>query len=197
MKKFLLIYAVGATMLLILCVVIMRHSRCELNRLSNNNEALTSEIKLYKSRLDESAASVVALQLQLKEYREQNARDARRIRDLGIRLRRVESVAKTATESRVAFSAPTRDTIVLCDTLTLFRWSDRWVNVEGAIRNGSAECRVESIDTLHQIIHRVPHKFLFVRYGTKAIRQEILSSNPHTKIVYAEYIEFPKRYKKR
>ncbi len=197
MKKILLIYAMGATMLLILCMAIIRHSRSELNRLSNNNEALSSETRLYKSRLDESAASVVALQLQLDEYRKQSARDAKRIRSLGIRLRRVESVAKTATESSVAFSAPTRDTIVLCDTLTLFRWSDNWVNVEGSICNGSAECRVESIDTLHQIIHRVPRKFLFVRYGTKAIRQEILSSNPHTKIVYAEYIELPKRRKRR
>lgn len=197
MKKFLLIYAMGATLLLILCVAIMRHSYREVARLSNNNEALTSETKLYKSRLDESAASVVALQLKLDEYRKQNARDAKRIRELGIRLRRVESVAKAATESRVEFSVPMCDTVILRDTLKLFRWSDRWVRVEGVLCNGSVECSVESVDTLHQIIHRVPRKFLFIRYGTKAIRQEIVSSNPHTRIVYADYIELPKRRRKR
>ena len=197
MKKILLIYAMGATLLLILCVAIMRHSYREVARLSNNNEALTSEIKLYKSRLNESAASVVALQLKLDEYRKQNARDAKRIRELGIRLRRVESVAKAATESRVEFSAPMRDTVILRDTLKLFRWSDRWVRIEGVLRNGNVECSVESVDTLHQIIHRVPRKFLFIRYGTKAIRQEIVSSNPHTRVVYADYIELPKRRRKR
>ena len=197
MKKFLLIYAMGATLLLIFCVAIMRHSYREVARLSNNNEALSSETKLYKSRLDESAASVVALQLKLDEYRKQNARDAKRIRELGIRLRRVESVAKAATESRVEFSAPMCDTVILRDTLKLFRWSDRWVRVEGVLCNGSVECSVESVDTLHQIIHRVPRKFLFIRYGTKAIRQEIVSSNPHTKVVYADYIELPKRRRKR
>lgn len=197
MKKILLIYAMGATLLLILCVAIVRHSYREVARLSNNNEALISETQLYKSRLDESVASVVALQLQLDEYRKQNARDVKRIRELGIRLRRVESVAKAATESRVEFSAPTRDTVILRDTLTLFRWSDKWVQVEGVIRDGNAECRVESVDTLHQIIHRVPRKFLFIRYGTKAIRQEIISSNPHTRVVYADYIELPKRRKRR
>ena len=57
----------------------------------------------------------------------------------------------------------------------------------------SVECRVQSIDTIIQIVHRVPRKFLFIRYGTKGIRQEIVSANPHTHIVSARYIEFPRR----
>ena len=31
---------------------------------------------------------------------------------------------------------------------------------------------------------------LFFRYGTKAIRQEIVSSNPHTEVVYSEVVSF-------
>ena len=45
-------------------------------------------------------------------------------------------------------------------------------------------------DTLRQIIHRVPRRFLFLRFGTKAVRQEIVSSNPHSRIVYTEYVRF-------
>lgn len=193
MKKFLLIYAMGATLLLVACMVLMSHSHREVIRLRLNNEALTSETILYKSRHDESVASVAALQLKLDEYRKQSVRDAKHIRELGIRLRRVESVAKTAVESRVEFSAPLSDTLILRDTVSLFRWRDSWVQVEGKICGGIAECRVESVDTLRQIVHRVPRRFLFVRYGVKAIRQEIVSSNPHTRIVYAEYVELPKR----
>ena len=197
MKKSLLIYAMGATLLLIAFGVVLHHRATEIARLRNNCEALSSETKIYKTRLDESAASVVALQLDLDEYREQHRRDVKRIRSLGVRLRRVESVAKSATESEVQFVAPRRDTIILHDTLSLFRWSDAWMQVEGAIRGEEVECKIESVDTLHQIVHRVPHRFWFIRYGTKAIRQEIVSSNPHTKIVYTEYIELPKRRKKR
>ena len=193
MKKILLIYAMGATLLLIACVAIMRHSYSEVRRLRNNNEALTSQTKLYKTRCDDSAASVVAMQLQLREYKEQHARDVKRIKELGVKLRRVESVTSAAVKNEVEFVAPRADTIILRDTLSLFRWSDQWVRVEGAVRGALVECRVESIDTLHQVIHRVPRRFLFVRYGTKAIRQEITSSNPHSHIVYAEYIELPKR----
>lgn len=137
------------------------------------------------------------MQLQLKEFKEQHSRDAKQIKALGLQLRRVESVARSATESKVEFVAPRTDTVLVRDTLSLFRWRDEWVKVEGIIRGEEVECRVESIDTLHQIVHRVPHRFLFVRYGTKAIRQEIVSSNPHSHIVYAEYIELPKRIKRR
>ena len=201
MRKILFYYSVVATLLLIACALFLRHSTNEVARLRNNNEALTSETQLYKTRLEESAASTVALQLQLDEYRKQHADDTKRIRELGIRLRRVESVATATTHAKMEFSAPLRDTIfldrLLPDTSSVFRWSDRWVSIEGIIRNGNAECHIESIDTLRQVVHRVPRKFLFFRYGTKAIRQEITSSNPHTRIVYTEYIELPKRHKRR
>ena len=197
MKKFLLIYAMGATLLLIALVVVAHHKSDEIERLNNNYDALLSKTKFYKTRLGESAASVAALQLDLDEYRKYHKRDQKRIRALGVRLRRVESVAKTATKSEVKFIAPRHDTISLCDTISLFRWSDAWTRIEGCIRNGDVECKVESIDTLHQVIHRVPYRFWFIRYGTKGIRQEITSSNPHTRIVYTEYIELPKRRKRR
>ena len=193
MRKILFYYLVVATLLLITCGIYLHHSANEVARLRNNNEALASETTLYKTQLDKSAASVVALQLRIDEYRKQHDRDTKRIKTLGIRLRRVESMATAATQSQVEFVAPRHDTIILRDTLSLFRWNDNWVSIEGTIKGESLECKVESIDTLRQVIHRVPRHFWFIRYGTKAIRQEITSSNPHTRIVYAQYIELPKR----
>lgn len=191
----------GATLLAIVCGALLHRTHAEVARLRNNNEALSSENSLYHTRLNESAASVAALQLEIDEYKEQRARDIAHIKALGVRLRRVESVATSATQSEIEISSPLHDTIyvekILPDTVSIFRWSDDWVRIEGVIRNGRAECRIESVDTLRQVIHRVPRRFLFFRYGTKAIRQEIISSNPHTRIIYADYIELPKRRKRR
>lgn len=201
MKKLLFYYSVAATLLLIIGGLYLRHSTREVVRLRNNNEALSSETKLYKTRFDESAASVVAMQLKIEEYRKQHAEDLKRIRELGVRLRRVESIATSASQTKIEVSTPIHDTIfldrLLPDTATLFRWSDSWVHIEGLIRNGNAECHIESVDTLRQVIHRVPRSWWFIRYGTKAIRQEISSSNPHTQIVYSKYIELPKRHRHR
>jgi hypothetical protein len=201
MKKLLFYYSVVATLLLVVCGLYLHHTTGEVTRLRNNNEALSTETKLYKTRLDESAASVVAMQLKIEEYRKQHAEDLKRIRSLGVQLRRVESIATSASQTKIEVSTPIHDTVfldrLLPDTATLFRWSDNWVNIEGLIRNGKAECYIESIDTLRQVVHRVPRSWWFIRFGTKAIRQEITSSNPHTQIVYSEYIELPKRHSHR
>ncbi len=192
-KKFLFIYALCAS--IVAAWGVGQYHEAE--RLDNNVIALAEEVRIYRTRLDESAASVRALQLRCDEFRRMHAADERRIRELGIKIKRVESVSTVASESDVSFSLPLRDSVVAGDAMRTFSWRDPWVRVEGLIRHDSVRCRVESVDTLRQVVHRVPRRFLFIKYGTKAIRQEITSSNPHTQIVYAEYIELKKSRKRK
>lgn len=193
MRKYLAIYSIVATAVI---VVGAKYLLKENARLENNNSALLQSVKTYRTKADENAASVQVLRLKVGEYEELRAADAERIRNLKIKLKRLESVAKSVTKTAVNISAPLRDTVILRDTLRLhdtvrlFRWRDSWVTVDGVIDNDSVSCSVTSVDTLHQIIHRIPRRFLFFRYGTKAIRQEIVSSNPHTEVVYSEVVTF-------
>ena len=181
MKKYLFLYTVLTTALLAYGYTRYRH---ETRRLTQNQNALASGIEHYRTRLGQEAASVQALRLRCAEFERLRAGDADTIRRLGIRLRRLEAVAKTVTATSVDLRTPVRD------TLTLFRWRDAWVTVEGRIRTDSVACRVQSTDTLRQVVHRVPRRFLFIRWGTKALRQEIVSSNPHTRIIYSDYVKF-------
>lgn len=193
MQKYLILYAAVATALLFF---VFRHYRGENRRLTQNQTALASEVEHYRTRLGEEAASTQALRLRCAEFEELRAADAQRIRELGIRLRRLEAAGKQITQSDLSIRAPLRDTLVVLrrDTLPIaeparhFRWQDPWVRVEGIVGRDSVECRVRSVDTLRQVVHRIPRRFLFIRWGTKALRQEIISSNPHTHIVYTEYI---------
>ena len=193
MRKYLAIYAIVATAVI---VVGAKYLLKENARLENNNYALIESVKTYRTKADESAASVQVLRLKVGEYEELRAADAERIRKLKIKLKRLESASKSVTKTAVDITVPLRDTVILRDTLRLhdtvrlFRWRDSWVTVDGVIDNDSVSCSVSSVDTLHQIIHRIPRRFLFFRYGTKAIRQEIVSSNPHTEIVYSEVVSF-------
>ena len=102
------------------------------------------------------------------------------------------SVSKKTTYVVAAAVRETPAGAVIIDSMQTFRWRDPWVTVEGLIERDSVACRVESTDTLRQVVHRVPRRFLFIRWGTKAIRQEVVSSNPHTRIVYTDYIELKK-----
>lgn len=194
MKKYLFLYAVAVTALL---VCGYGRYRRETRRLTQNQYALAAGIEHYRTRLGQEAASVQALRLRCAEFEELRAADAAEIRRLGIKLRRLEAAARTATATAVEIRTPVRDTVVVRlrdtlvvrDTLRLFRWRDAWVRVEGAVTTDSVACRIESADTLRQIVHRIPRRFLFIRWGTKALRQEIVSSNPHTKIVYSDYVK--------
>ena len=71
-------------------------------------------------------------------------------------------------------------------------WSDPWMSLRGTIRGDSFTARIESRDTLQMIIHRIPKKFLFFRYGTKGVRMEVVSQNPHTRLSYPRVILFTK-----
>lgn len=197
MKKYLLIYAVLVTAL---SVYGLRHYRSENRRLSQNQTALGTELTRYRTQAGEEAASAQVLRLRCAEFETLREADAEKIRSLGIRLKRLEASATTATSNDLSISAPLRDTVVVRqretlvvrDTVQAFHWRDTWVSVEGTIRGDTAACRIRSIDTLRQVVHRIPRRFLFLRWGTKALRQEITVSNPHTRIIYSEYVKIEK-----
>ena len=192
MKKYLILYAVLVTAAL---VVALRHFRSENRRLVQNQEALASDLTHYRTRAGEEAAAARVLRLRCAEFERLRTEDAAEIRRLGIRLRRLEATAKIAAATQTDLHAPLRDSVIrrdtaasVFDTLKTFRWHDPWVRIEGCISHDSVRCRVSSVDSRRQVIHRIHRRFLFIRWGTKALRQEIVSSNPHTRIVYAEYI---------
>lgn len=202
MKKYLLIACV---ILAVLCASLLgavRELTQEKERLTGNQEALMEEVQYYQDEAGRNAASVQRLELSKAELEAYNGELTQRIEDLNIKLKRVQAATTTATQTKVEIKTVIRDSIIYVDssriaTLPAIKWQDPWVKVDGIIMpDSTVDLSIQSVDTLYQVVHRVPKKFWFIRYGTKAIRQEITSSNPHTKIVYSEYIELKGRKKK-
>ncbi len=170
----------------------------ENERQKSNNSALMQSVEHYRTKADESAASVQILRLRCGEFEELRAADAEKIRQMGLKIRRLESAAKSVSQLQLQAAAPIRDTVIIrdtvevVDTLRLFRWQDSWVTIDGVIERDSVVCNLRSVDTLRQTIYRVPRRFWFIKFGTKALRQHIVSSNPHSEIVYTEYVKIEK-----
>ena len=201
MKKSIFWAAVVVLLSVVVCGVVIHHLINENARLRSNEHALLEGVEYYRTESGKSAASVEILELELSEFRAQRQRDAEEIASLGIRLRRAESYAKSVSVTTLADTVVVRDTVVLYDTVAMparhFAATDAWSRVEGVLFGDSLRYDVHTVDTLHQVVHRVPRKFLFIPYGTKAIRQEVWTSNPNTELIYTEYIELPKRRKTR
>ena len=158
-------------------------------RLRANERVLREGITLYRTKADRSAASVEALTLELQEFKRLHKADRNTIEDMGIRLRRMESYAKSVTASAIRDTVILRDTIILRDSLRYASHTTPWTTLYATINRDTLSYEIINYDTLHQVIHRVPRKLWFIPYGTKAIRQEVSCSNPNTRLIYTEYIE--------
>lgn len=162
-------------------------------RAEANQEALFEREREYFVRDSLSALSIGTLTLKANEFGRYFAEINSMVRDMGLRLKRLESISQSALKSNYEISAPVRDTIVAIDTTQLARgysivYKDPWIELDGTIVNDFFKGSVVTYDTLTQVVHRVPRRFLFFRFGTKELRQEIVSSNPHTRLTYSRYI---------
>lgn len=193
MRKALLI--VNAVLVLFSCALAygIQKERSEKERFKANQTALLSQIDYWSTENGKSAADVLKLSLTVDELRNANAQLVKTADELNIKLKRIQSASTTATNTEVKVITQVRDSVVYRDSVVIpvkaFDWADPWVSVSGVIERDSVDLSVSSVDTLTTIVRKVPHKFWFIKWGCKAIRQTVMSANPHTKIMYNEYIE--------
>ncbi len=177
--------------------------KTEKERLAGNQQALLEKAEYYETEAGKSAASVQRLQLSHSELEDNYSQVCKVADDLRIKLKRMEAATTTQTKTKVEVETTVKDSVVRRDDtlpplkLQTIEWKDPWVSVTGELAGKNLKLNISSVDTLTQIVWRVPKRFWFIKYGTKAIRQEIVSSNPHTKIVYSEYIELESKCRKR
>ena len=170
----------------------LHRQRQENDRLSSNQTALFQDISYYRTRDSLSAASVERLTLTKKELEQNCEALARDIKDLKIKLKREQSVSQARIETEHIIRTVVRDSLIVrdrVDTLQCIDYHDNYLTLSGCIEHNHFSGHIMSRDTLLQVIHRVPHRWWFIKWGTKAVRQEIVSKNPHTHVVYSRYIE--------
>ena len=193
MRKALLI--VNAALILFIGVLAycIQKERSEKERFKTNQTALLAQVDYWATENEKSASDALRLSLTVDELRNSNKRLKETADELNIKLKRIQSASTTATETEVKVITQVRDSIVCRDSVVVpvkaFTWQDNWTDIKGVIERDSVDLSVSSVDTLTTIVHKVPHKFWFIKWGCKAVKQTVVSSNPHTKITYTEYIE--------
>lgn len=193
MKKLFIISLIIAFLIIAVEFIALGKIRQERDRYKANQTALMNDVEHYKTESGKNAASVQKLTLSYAELKKNYDEVVKTAEDLKIKVKRLQSVSNTSTETKVEIKTVVKDSIVYIKgepikTLA-FDWQDPWTDVEGIIHKDSVDLNVQTYDTIVQFVHKVPHKFLFFKWGCKAIRQEIVSKNPHTNIVYTNYIE--------
>lgn len=178
--------------------------KTECKRLAANQEALMNECAEYQSESERNAMNTLELQLTYDELNEHYQDIVAKAEDLNLKVKRLQSVSDAGTNTEVKIQTVLRDSIIYrdriltdtlykyIDTIKAFNWSDPWILCNGSIYNDSIKMNIASTDTITQFVHRIPKKWWFFRWGTKAIQQDIVCSNPHTRLTYTKYIELKK-----
>lgn len=191
MNKYLFIVILILSDFLALSVKSCRDIRKDRDRLSGNLRTLMSDIEFYRTKDSLSVAEVERLTLTNLEFEKYCGELNKTIQNLNMKVKYLQSVSLSDTETKYIVNTVVRDSILPghTDTLRCISYRDPYLTFSGCSDHDQFSGIIESRDTLIQIVHRVPRKFWFIRWGTKAIRQKVLSKNPHTQITYTEYIE--------
>lgn len=170
--------------------------RADRNRLRGNQEDLLRRTSLFQKEAAESAENVRQLTLKIQELKAGRPELVKKIKDKGVRPKDIQNITITVAEAKAEIKAPLQEEIRMTDTIpkiiSKIEWTDGYFTLKGVIEDkiltGSGTYR----DTLFQTLYRVPKKFLFIRWGTKEVRQVAKFSNPNAKIVYQEVLKVEK-----
>lgn len=206
MKKYLIIAAIA---LAVAAVVTIWMQRSRINTLTGerdkyrtNTETLLQDVSRYQTKDSLNAAKVGVLELKLSEFEKYRASDAELIKTLQTKNRDLERVTTTQMETINELRATVRDSVVylLGDTVTtVLRCVDivePYFELHGcATPDGQFTGTHINRDSL-LIVETVQYKrWLGFLWKTKKIKNreiDVISRNPHTKIMGVEYIEIEK-----
>ena len=170
--------------------------KADRDRLKENQNLHNGTVEIKQTNTGSSQASVPALTLRPSEFRRSGDTLLRTAKAAGIKTSRISEAATAATTTHVDFDARVFRTVVhdtlrdtvLCPASPLpalppskqlqLSWNDPWVSLSGTIAD--------------IIVHRIPKRFLFFRFGCKQVRMDIISRNPHTRLTYARYYQLMK-----
>jgi hypothetical protein len=206
MKKYLIIAAIALAVSAVVTIWVQR-SRIntltgERDKYRTNTETLLQEVSRYQTKDSLNAAKVGVLELKLSEFEKYRASDAELIKTLQTKNRELERVTTTQMETINELRATVRDSVVylLGDTVTtVLRCVDivePYFELHGcATPDGQFTGTHINRDSL-LIVETVQYKrWLGFLWKTKKIKNreiDVISRNPHTKIMGVEYIEIEK-----
>ena len=184
--------------MVLLGAAIIGVQRREIGRLRENTATLAEQLRQSNPTPPTDHLSVGRTRWSVGELGEFRPDYTECIKSLGIKLRRTQSLTVAASLTKLNTTLLALPTSIADDSTghaplapqatSRYQWSDSWVNIEATTLGDSLRWSFTSRDTLFQVVHRVPYRWWIFKWGTKAIRQEIRSSNPHTRLTYAEYI---------
>lgn len=168
----------------------------ERDRYQMNSDVLLSDMKQWQIDSTTLATDVKTLRLTVGELERYRAEDLAKIRQMGVKIKNLEAVAKHQFEVNADIKASVNDSVVMRDTVPVVVQSVSMITphiqLSGVIEKDSLIGSIHLPVTLRQAVWiEYKRRWLFWR-KVVAVHQTITSDNPHVEISYSEYITIQK-----
>lgn len=164
----------------------------ENNRLKSNQNSLNDSVEHYRTLSGKTAVSTAELIYTLKELKAYQKDNVAVIKDLGLKLKQVQSVINTGIVTVVKDTLVLRDTVILNDTVRCFKKFDEYIKLLGCVRGDSVVLDISHVDTITSVAHWTYRKWWIFKCKTDVIRLESVSKSPYSRIFFNEYIKIVK-----
>ena len=169
----------------------------ERDKYRTNTETLLQDVSRYQTKDSLNAAKVGVLELKLSEFEKYRASDAELIKTLQTKNRELEAVTtaqmETITKLRGTVYLPGDTTTIVLKCVDI---SDPWFSLKGCTTpDGEFTGTFVNRDSILVAATVQYKRFLGFLWKTKKIKNreiDVISRNPHTKIMGVEYIEIEK-----
>ena len=142
----------------------------------------------YKTKLGDAAVKRKALEMSHKELKKTNADLYKEVDALNVRVKDALSATRTVTKTVIKEVVRT-DTVaeeLIAEELIaeelIAEYRDAWNTIQARVRRDSTELSYQGRDTITGVITVRKKRFLFFRWGVKAIEHDISNKNPKSKI---------------
>jgi hypothetical protein len=161
----------------------IRKQRAEIGRLERNVEAMNDAQIGYKTKLGDAAVKRKALEMSHKELKKTNADLYKEVDALNVRVKDALSATRTVTKTVIKEVVRT-DTVAgeLIAGELIAEYRDAWNTIQARVKRDSTELSYQGRDTITGVITVRKKRFLFFRWGVKAIEHDISNKNPKSKI---------------
>lgn len=107
----------------------------------------------------------------------------------GIKPKNTVAINTTTVENETKLNIKIKDTIINnSDTISLIKYADRFITINGVIRKNVLSGSIVYTDSLDQIVYRDRKKVLGLKIGKASYKSELVSKNPNTKIVANRFV---------
>lgn len=192
-------YLVTAILLaLIIILGISNKKKASENKvLKSNVSTLIEGVEQYTIQDSLQVATIADLELSLSQYKKYREEDEKLIQSLKIDNKRLRGVISTQTESYYQHTALLRDSVKMLLTgdsvptpiyVKTASYSDRWHSLNVTIEGESLDYILKTKESLLITNHIVPKRFLFIKYGCKEVRTDVVSKSPYAEDINVESI---------